>query len=625
MKLPHRRQFLHLAAGTAALPAVTRIARAQAYPTRPVRIIVGFAPGGPQDILARLMGQWLSERLGQPFIVENRPGASSNIAAETVVHAPPDGYTLLLAGSANAVNASLYDKLNFNFIRDIAPVAAIMSAPLIMEISPSFPAKTVPEFIAYAKANPGKISIGSGGSGTSPNVSIELFKTMTGVNLTQVPYRGSAPMLTDLLGGQIQAALDPLVGSIAHIRAGKLRALAVTTVARSPALPEIPTVSEFVPGYEASTWYGIGAPIHTPAEIIDKLNSEINAGLADPHIEALLADQGGARLPGSPADFGRLIAGETEKWAKVVKAANRSQAVRSTAHILVGFPPGGTTDVIARLVASELKNYSSSVIVETRSGAAGRVALEALKSSAADGSVLSVAPLEGITLFPYIYKQLRYDGLLDFVPVTAVCAVPNLISVGPKVPVDVRTLADFVLWCRTNPKQATYGTPGAGTPLHFTGVLLARAAGFEFVHVPYQGGAPAVQDSLGGQIAATIVPFDTPLPHIQSGHLRALATTGPQRSTVLPDVPTVRECGYPALERVGWWGTFLPSKTPAEIVDKLNNATREALKTNEVKAGLATLSAEIRAISPRDFARLVKSEFEKWGPIVQASGFVPQD
>jgi tripartite-type tricarboxylate transporter receptor subunit TctC len=402
MKLPHRRQFLHLAAGTAALPAVTRIARAQAYPMRPVRIIVGFAPGGPQDILARLMGQWLSERLGQPFIVENRPGASSNIAAETVVHAPPDGYTLLLAGSANAVNASLYDKLNFNFIRDIAPVAAIMSAPLIMEISPSFPAKTVPEFIAYAKANPGKISIGSGGSGTSPNVSIELFKTMTGVNLTQVPYRGSAPMLTDLLGGQLQAALDPLVGSIAHIRAGRLRALAVTTVARSPALPEIPTVSEFVPGYEASTWYGVGAPIHTPAEIIDKLNSEINAGLADPHIEALLADQGGARLPGSPADFGRLIAGETEKWAKVVKAANRSQTVRSTAHILVGFPPGGTTDVIARLIASELKNYSSSVIVETRSGAAGRVALEALKSSAADGSVLSVVPLEGITLFPYL-------------------------------------------------------------------------------------------------------------------------------------------------------------------------------------------------------------------------------
>jgi tripartite-type tricarboxylate transporter receptor subunit TctC len=245
-----------------------------------------------------------------------------------------------------------------------------------------------------------------------------------------------------------------------------------------------------------------------------------------------------------------------------IRQAARSQAIRNTTHILVGFPPGGTTDVIARLLASELKNYSPSVIVETRSGAAGRVALEALKSSAADGSVLSVAPLEGITLFPYIYKRLRYDGLQDFVPVTAVCAVPNLISVGPKVPVDVKTLADFVLWCRANPKQASYGTPGAGTPLHFTGVLLARAAGLEFVHVPYQGGAPAVQDSLGGQIAATIVPFDTPLPHIRSGHLRALASTGPQRSTVLPDVPTVRESGYPALERVGWWGTFLPAKSP---------------------------------------------------------------
>jgi tripartite-type tricarboxylate transporter receptor subunit TctC len=322
MKFPHRRQFLHLAAGAVALPAASRTARAQTYPTRPVRIVVGYAAGGGSDILARLMGQWLSERLGQQFITENRTGAGSNIAAEAVVHAPPDGYTLLLANVAGAINASLYEKLNFNFIRDIAPVASIMSVPLIMEVTPSFPANSVPEFIAYAKANPGKINMGSGGSGTPAHVSIELFKTMTGINMTHVPYRGSAPMLTDLLGGQLQAAFDPMSGSIEHIRANKLRALAVTTAARSPALPDIPTVGDFVPGFGASVWYGVGAPSHTPAEIIDKLNREIKAGLADPHIQTLLADQGGTGLPGSPADFGKLIVDETEKWAKVVKAAN---------------------------------------------------------------------------------------------------------------------------------------------------------------------------------------------------------------------------------------------------------------------------------------------------------------
>jgi tripartite-type tricarboxylate transporter receptor subunit TctC len=321
MKLP-RRQFLHLAAGAAALPAMPRIARAQAYPSRPVRIIVGYAAGGGSDILARLMGQWLSERLGQQFIIENRTGAGSNIAAEAVVHAPPDGHTLLLANVAGAINASLYDKLNFNFIRDIAPVASVMSVPLVMEVNPAFPAKTVPEFIAYAKANPGKINIGSGGSGTPAHVSIELFKTMTGLDMTHVPYRGSAPMLTDLLGGQLQAAFDPMSGSIEHIRAIKLRALAVTTAARSLALPDVPTVGDFVPGFEASVWYGVAAPSHTPVEIIDKLNREINAALVDPHIQAVLADQGGTALSASPADFGKLIVDETEKWAKVVKTAN---------------------------------------------------------------------------------------------------------------------------------------------------------------------------------------------------------------------------------------------------------------------------------------------------------------
>ncbi len=319
MKLPHRRQFLHLVAGAAALPAVGRIAWAQTYPSRPVRIVVGFPPGGPTDIAARLIGQSLSERLGQQFVIENRPGAGSNIGTEAVVRAPPDGYTLFLAYSANAINATLYNKLNFSFIRDIAPVAAINREPLVMLVNPSFPAKTVPEFIAHAKANPGKINFASGGNGTPPHVSGELFKMMTGVNLVHVPYRGGGPALTDLLGGQVQAMFVAISASIEYVRAGNLRPLAVTTASRSDALPDISTVGEFIPGYEASTWCGIGAPKGTPAEIIDKLNKEINAGLVDPKVKARLANMGSTALPGSPADFGKLIAEETEKWAKVVK------------------------------------------------------------------------------------------------------------------------------------------------------------------------------------------------------------------------------------------------------------------------------------------------------------------
>jgi tripartite-type tricarboxylate transporter receptor subunit TctC len=321
MKLP-RRRFLHLAAGAVALPAVSRIASAQAYPTRPVRIIVGFPAGGPADIIARLMGQWLSERLGQPFVIENRPGAGSNIGTEVAVRAPSDGYTLLLANTTNAINATLYDNLNFNFIRDIAPVASIVRGPNVMEVHPSFPAKTVPEFIAYAKANPGKINFASGGNGSTAQLAGELFKMMADVDMVQVPYKGSAPALTDLLGGQVQVMFDLVISSIEHIRAGRLRALAVTTATRLRALPDIPTVGDFVPGYEASSWQGVGAPKNTPAEIIDKLNKEINASLADPKIKARLADLGGIATAGSPVDFGKLIAEETEKWAKVIRAAN---------------------------------------------------------------------------------------------------------------------------------------------------------------------------------------------------------------------------------------------------------------------------------------------------------------
>jgi tripartite-type tricarboxylate transporter receptor subunit TctC len=317
-----RRQFLHLAAGAVALPAVSRIALAQTYPTRPVRWIVGYPPGGATDIAARLMGQWLSERLSQPFVIENRPGASGNIGTQAVVNAAPDGYTLLLVNAGNAINATLYDNLSFNFIRDIAPVASIVRVPLVMQINPSVPAKTVPEFINYAKANPGKLNMASSGNGTPQHVSGELFKMMAGINMTHVPYRGSAPALTDLLGGHVQVVFDTTLASIQYIRAGRLRPLAVTTATRLEALPDIPTVGDFLPGYEASGWYGVGAPKNTPVDIIEKLNKEINAGLADPKVKARLAELGGIVLAGSPADFGRLIAEETKKWGKVIQAAN---------------------------------------------------------------------------------------------------------------------------------------------------------------------------------------------------------------------------------------------------------------------------------------------------------------
>jgi tripartite-type tricarboxylate transporter receptor subunit TctC len=318
MKLP-RRRFLHLAAGAAALPAFSRIASALDYPVRPVRLVVGFAAGGPTDILGRLMAQWLSQRLGQPFVVENRPGAGGNIATETVVNAQPDGHTLLLVAPANSINTTLYDKLSFNFIRDIVPVGSIMRAFYVMEVNPALPVQSVPEFIAYAKAHPGEINMASAGSGTPQHVAGELFKLMTGVQMVHVPYRGSVPALTDLMGGRMQVMFDNLISSLELIRAGRLRALAVTTTARSPALPDIPTVGDFVPGFEASALFGLGAPRATPPEVVAKLNSEINAGLADAGIKARLAELAGVVLAGSPADFGRLLAEETEKWGKVVR------------------------------------------------------------------------------------------------------------------------------------------------------------------------------------------------------------------------------------------------------------------------------------------------------------------
>jgi len=320
VKFP-RRRFLHLAAGAAALPAASRVAWPQSYPARPVRIIVGFPAAGTTDIAARIIGQWLSERLGQQFIIENRPGAGGNIGAEAAVRAPADGYTLLMAGTPNAINATLYEKLNFNFIRDIVPVAGVMRFPLVIDVNPSVPVKTVPEFIAYAKANPGKLNMGSGGVGSPQHLAGELFKMTTAVNLVHVPYRGGAPAVSDLLGGQLHVIFDALPESIEYIRTGKLRTLAVTTATRSAVLPDVPTISEFVAGYEAAGWQMLGAPKNTPIEIVTKLNKEINAGLADPRIKARFADLASTVFPGSPLDFVKFIAEETDKWGKVVKFA----------------------------------------------------------------------------------------------------------------------------------------------------------------------------------------------------------------------------------------------------------------------------------------------------------------
>jgi tripartite-type tricarboxylate transporter receptor subunit TctC len=322
MKFPHRRQFLHVAAGALALPAVSRVAQAQAYPSRPVRIVAPYPPGGTVDILARLIANWLSDRLGQAFVVENKAGAGGNIGTQAVISSPPDGYTMLLVAAANASNATLYDQLPFNFIRDTAPVAGLISTPLSMNVNPSVPAKTVAEFVAYAKSNPGRVNMGSAGTGTAIHLSGELFKTMTGVNLVHVPYRGGAPAMTDLIGGQIQVIFDLLPQSITQIKAGSIRPIAVTTAMRSTQLPDVPTIGETVSGYEASSWFGVSVPKGTPLAVIEKLNQEINAGLANRAIKDRLVDLGGTVLGGSPADFGKLITEETEKWGKVIRAAN---------------------------------------------------------------------------------------------------------------------------------------------------------------------------------------------------------------------------------------------------------------------------------------------------------------
>src|SRR5258705_7412010 len=317
-----RRKFLHLAAGSGALPVLSRSALAQAYPSRPVHIIVPYAAAGPNDIVARVVCQWMSEHLGQPFVIENRPGAGTNIGTEMVVHAPPDGYTVLVVSSSHAINATLYDKLNFSFIRDIAPVASIMRVPNVMLVNPSFPARSVREFIDYGKANPGKLNFGSSGVGASNHMSGELFKVMTRLDMMHVPYRSSGPALTDLISGQVQVMFDAISSSVEHIRGGRLRPIAVTTAMKADALPEVPAIADDVPGYEVSNWFGFGMPRSTPADVIMAFNKAVNAALADSKLKARLAELGGILMPGSPADFGKLIADETEKWGKVIRSAN---------------------------------------------------------------------------------------------------------------------------------------------------------------------------------------------------------------------------------------------------------------------------------------------------------------
>jgi tripartite-type tricarboxylate transporter receptor subunit TctC len=321
MKKFQRRQFLQLVAGAAALPAASSVAHAQAYPSRPVRLVIGYTPGGSADLTARLMGQWLSEKLGQSFVIENRPGGGTNIATEQVLRATPDGYTLLLVAPANAINASLYDKLNFDFLKEMEPIAGIIRFPNVVVVHPSLPIKTIPELIAYAKANPGKLNMASSGNGSTIHMSGELFKMMTGINMVHVPYRGGAPALTDLIAGQVQVMFDNIPTSADHVRTGRLRGLAVTGAERSQVLPDLPTVAEFLPGYEASAWYGLGAPKNTPAAIVERINAAVNAILADPASQARFTELGASLLPGSPADFGKLLADETEKWGKVVKFA----------------------------------------------------------------------------------------------------------------------------------------------------------------------------------------------------------------------------------------------------------------------------------------------------------------
>jgi tripartite-type tricarboxylate transporter receptor subunit TctC len=519
-------------------------------------------------------------------------------------------------------NATLYEKLNYNFIRDIAPVATFIRQPNVMVVNPSVPAKTVPEFIAYAKANPGKINMASAGNGTGPHLAGELFKTMSGVDMIHVPYRGGGPALTDLLAGQVQITFIGPTASIEYIKTGKLRALAVTTATRSEALPDIPTVGDFLPGYEASQWYGVGAPKKTPAEIIDKLNEEINVALTDTKLKARLTDLGATvrafwrgtimKLP--RRQFLHLAAG-----AAALPAVSRvawAQAYPSRpVRWIVGFAAGSPADVVARPIAQWLSDrLGQPVVIENRPGAGGNIATEAVAKAAPDGYTLLLAnPANAINAT--LYDKLSFDFIRDTTPVAGLILFPNLMLVNPTVP--AKAVPEFIAYAKANPGKINFASVGNGTVPHVAGELFNMMASVKMVHVPYRGGLPALTDLLSGQVQ---VYFATPaitIAHVKAGKLRALAVTTTKRLEELPDTPTVSDF-LPGYEANVWFGVSAPRNTPTAIVDKLNTEINAALADPTHKARLADLGAAVLAGSPADFGKLIADETEKWGKVIRA-------
>ena len=553
------------------------MARAEAYPTRPVRMVVPYPAGIAPDIVTRMVAQSLSPRLGQQFIVDDRPGGASNVGTEIVAHAAPDGYTLLTVTMSNAINVSLYDNLSFNLLRDIAPVSGLVFLPLVLAVNPSLPAQTLPEFIAYAKANPGKINYASVGSGAATNVAGELFKQMAGVNIVNVPYRSN--YLPDLLSGQVQASFTPILQSIQYIRAGKLRGLAVTGAKRSPSLPDVPTVAEFVPGYEAIVWDGMGAPKNTPADIIDKLNKEINAVLADPATKARFADLGSEPMVMTPAEFGKFVAAETQKWGKVVKVRRHQARVNPHAQnvrleelnmmlrrrrflqlasaaaavpampriaraqaypdrpvrMIVTVPAGGSPDIIGRLIAQWLsEKLGQPFVVENKPGASTNIGTELALKSAPDGDTLLLA-MSSNAINPSLFHHLNFNFIQDAEPVASIATIPLVLDVNPEVP--AKTVSEFIAYVKANPGKINLASGGSGTPLYVAGALFRMMAGLDMLDVIYQGEGAAMPDLIGGRVQAMFGVMPASLGYIKSGKLRALAVTSAKRQELLPGVP----------------------------------------------------------------------------------------
>jgi tripartite-type tricarboxylate transporter receptor subunit TctC len=629
--------------------------RAQAYPARPVRVIVGLAAGGGTDIVARLIGQWLGDRLGQPFVIENRPGAGGNIATETVVHASPDGYTLLAISPAAAINATLYDKLSYDFLRDIAPISGLLRVANVMLVTPALAAATVPEFIAYAKANPNRVNFGSAGVGSSNHLCGELFNLMTGTKMVHVPYRGAAPALTDVIAGQVQVLFGSVTSSIAYLRADKVRALAVTSAERVDVLPEVPALSEFVPGYEASNWWGLGAPRATPPDIIALLNREIAAGFADPKIRARLAELGGPPLAGSAAAFGRLIAerdrevgqGDPLRRNQGRRAAGKD-AVRLSRRGLIGLaatlpvlapraraqaypnrpvtlvvfvPAGGAPDITARLVGQALsQRLGQAIVIDNRPGAGGNLALQAVARAPADGyTLLLIATPHAVNVT--LYEKHPVTVANDIALVSGIYTGAFAMVVNPSLP--VKSVAEFISAAKASPGKFNLTSSGAGNLSHLSGELFRMMTGVDMVHVPYKGTVPALAGLVAGDVHLMFDSMTSVLPHIQSGRLRALAVTSARRSPALPDVPTVGE-SVPGYVVTGWLGIGVPKGTPAEIVDKLNREINAVLAEPVIHARFAELGSEPLPGTPADFGRHFAAEVEKWAKVIRFAGIKPE-